>query len=173
MAKLKQLPYDVYSEVLSFLHPDLYTILPTFVEHRTDYRNHVKQNPKYRQSELLEFVDYFEYYEILPKSNLIIHTIKHKCNNSFMWLLENNYKVNDKCLYNVVDKNDLQILKILRTKHAPIHDVLKRAIVRKCKYIINDLVQYKTTKYTKMIKDMIDNNMNDNCKGNNIHINYT
>lgn len=120
MARLERLSYDSYHDVLSFLHPDLYTILPTSVEHRQEYRKYTKRKTSYKQSELLEFVDYLGYYEILPSTNIILHVIKHNCNDSLQWLLKNDYKVNDECFKMAVKNNNMNMVKKLMNVPCPI-----------------------------------------------------
>lgn len=124
MARLERLSYDSYYEILSYLHPDLYTILPTSVEHRQNYREYTKRKPTYKQSELLEFADYFGYYEILPASNIILHIIKHNCNDSFRWLLENDYEVNSECFEMAVQNNNAYIVKKLMNVPCPISKIM-------------------------------------------------
>lgn len=89
ISRLAILHFDIYSYILSFLHEDLYAIIPTSVLHRKRYREYTKRKPKYKRYELLEFMDYFAYYEIEDFSTKdIYYAIKYQAKKSFAYMIK-------------------------------------------------------------------------------------
>lgn len=89
ISRIALLPYDIYHRILSYLHEDLYTVIPTSVEHRKQYRKYVKRKAKYKRHELLEFLDYYKYYEIEANTWINLqYAIRFNAKKSFNWLIE-------------------------------------------------------------------------------------